>query len=191
MAVVENMTINYNTNGVANSNALVTTNENVNTANINAVENGNENVNTAISDIDTSNWLTYENEEYGFSIRYPNNFSYWQANISDKVQRQDGDGNIFSVGFRPTDLWGSILIVDVFENSLLDATLALPQINGQLTNEVVDLGDIEAIRITGVERQLGIESYPPYSYILKVNNLRNDSDIAIFDSMANTFKSKQ
>lgn len=54
-----------NTN-TANTNVVVDTNENTNTIVV------NENTNTdQVSEVDTSDWLTYTNEEYGFSFMYP------------------------------------------------------------------------------------------------------------------------
>ncbi|MFA6474793.1 MAG: hypothetical protein WCV88_01165 [Patescibacteria group bacterium] len=66
---------NINTNAVTvNTN---TTNDNTNVVvtdsndNINGVVT-NENTNTEqVSEVDTSDWLTYTNDEYGFSFKYP------------------------------------------------------------------------------------------------------------------------
>ncbi|HLD21812.1 MAG TPA: PsbP-related protein, partial [Patescibacteria group bacterium] len=38
-----------------------------------------ENENTNSSSVDTSDWLTYENAEYGFSLKYPKN---WTVNAT-------------------------------------------------------------------------------------------------------------
>jgi len=51
-----------------------------NGGNINENQNNNENSNInenglSNGEIDTSNWLTYENEEYGYSIKYPNDWN--------------------------------------------------------------------------------------------------------------------
>jgi len=68
-----------------NTDQEIDTNENVNqeteiNENINETTTENENVNTnqvsedeedSVEEIDTSDWLTYENEVYGFSLRYP------------------------------------------------------------------------------------------------------------------------
>jgi len=63
MLVVKNATVNYNANGVAN----------VNTAgNVNTTINSNENTN---SEIDTSDWLTYTNSEYGYTFEYPKDWT--------------------------------------------------------------------------------------------------------------------
>lgn len=65
------MFVQENEGNTNNANTVVTTNQNVNTANANTTANENTNVNAITSVIDTSDWVTYENEEYGFSFRYP------------------------------------------------------------------------------------------------------------------------
>ena len=32
-----------------------------------------------VSEIDTSDWKVYQNEEYGFEMKYPEDFSFWEA----------------------------------------------------------------------------------------------------------------
>lgn len=61
---------------VANTNAVVNTN---------TVENVNDTNNNEVSEeeIDTSDWLTYENEEYGFSFKYPEDL-----HVDDKTSIQ-------------------------------------------------------------------------------------------------------
>ncbi|OGY78358.1 MAG: hypothetical protein A3B74_01200 [Candidatus Kerfeldbacteria bacterium RIFCSPHIGHO2_02_FULL_42_14] len=65
----QNQTV-FNANDSTTANSPV--NENVNTP-VN-------NTNTIESDVDTSDWLTYTNEEYGFSFRYPGN---WMTSAND------------------------------------------------------------------------------------------------------------
>lgn len=108
----------------ANETVVNTTVTNTNEA---VVENTNavlENTNTAISNtndsgaetIDTSDWLTYTNDEYGFSLRYPN-----VLHVTDKTSIQSGgsyklfltlsesydpNGEDFGVDVRQIDLIG-------------------------------------------------------------------------------------
>jgi len=51
----------------------VNTNQNQNT---NVEANANTNVATTTEEIDTSNWKTYRNEEYGFEFKYPGDWGY-------------------------------------------------------------------------------------------------------------------
>ncbi len=66
----------------------VVTNRNVGPANGNT--GANENVN--VSEIDSSDWLTYTNEEYGYSVKYPKDWIYFN-NIGDQeleyIQEKD------------------------------------------------------------------------------------------------------
>jgi len=59
-----------------NTNQAVNTNT---TSNTNLVTNANTNTvtnTTANTNIDTSGWKTYENEEYGYTLKYPTNWTY-------------------------------------------------------------------------------------------------------------------
>ena len=72
-----------NTNVVNNTNTTVntnTSNDNTNAVVTNSNENANEVVNENTnadqgSEVDTSDWLTYTSEEYGFSFKYPSDWS--------------------------------------------------------------------------------------------------------------------
>lgn len=94
---VGDVSVNENTNTVAgNGNAVA--NENVNTVEVNANTintNTNEDTNVGVNanvgantntntdstgEVDTSDWLTYTNEEYGFSFRYPED---WAVTVND------------------------------------------------------------------------------------------------------------
>lgn len=61
-----------------NANTVSATNQNVNTTNANLAANANAN-SVSNTNIDTSDWLTYEDEEYGFSFTHP---SDWDCNTS-------------------------------------------------------------------------------------------------------------
>ena len=63
MLVVDKATVNYNANGVANMNTE---------ANTNVAVNSNKNTNT---EIDTSDWLSYTNSEYGYTLQYPSDWT--------------------------------------------------------------------------------------------------------------------
>lgn len=83
--------VNDNTNLNSNTNAEVNTNV-VGTA-LELSEN------TADTEIDTSDWLTYTNEEYGFSFKYPSDYSVTMndavvGNILDPTSTLSGKMNI-------------------------------------------------------------------------------------------------
>lgn len=68
-----------NTNAVTNTNTVntnvaVKTNEDTNSV----VSNQNANVEQG-SEADTSDWLTYTNDEYGFTLLYPSNYSFSES----------------------------------------------------------------------------------------------------------------
>lgn len=64
-----NVTVNTNTVTNTNTDVVASSNDNTNEVVI------NENTNTEqVNEVDTSDWLTYTNEEYGFSFRYPSDW---------------------------------------------------------------------------------------------------------------------
>jgi len=71
--------------------ALWPRNENIINQNTNAVINVNINSNTNVnnnqnSEIDTSDWLTHKNEEYGFEFKYPASFKLQYNNTEDLLK---------------------------------------------------------------------------------------------------------
>ncbi|MFA5135373.1 MAG: PsbP-related protein, partial [Patescibacteria group bacterium] len=72
---VTNTMANENVNGAANANTA---------SNINTAPNTNEATNTNTK-VDTSDWLTYENKEHGYSISYPANWNQYQRLGDDIV----------------------------------------------------------------------------------------------------------
>ena len=68
-----NSTVNTKTNTVVNTNTTANTNSITNTS---SAVNSNANTNTAANtNIDKSGWKTYENVDYGFTLKHPNNWS--------------------------------------------------------------------------------------------------------------------
>ncbi len=72
------------------------TSTNVNVANDNATvevvdtTNGNININGEAREVGTSDWLTYTNEEYGFSFKYPSDYSI-STNDANTVMIEDNE----------------------------------------------------------------------------------------------------
>lgn len=108
-------TVQTNTNAVsntnvANTNVVVDTNEN---ANITVT---NDNINTdQASEVDTSDWLTYTNEEYGFSFKYPSDWTVKQLDdktlglVSSELQVELDNG--------PTSINNSDLMLNIYKPS--------------------------------------------------------------------------
>lgn len=82
MFVQENEDINVN-----NANAVVTANQNANT-----------NVNAITSDVDTSDWLTYTNEKYGYSVKYPSDATYQELTSGSRGDEDLGYIVNFTIG---------------------------------------------------------------------------------------------
>lgn len=155
------------------------------TTNTNTVVNLNTNTNTN-TNIDTSDWKTYTNTQYNFSIQYPNDFIYWETKLSTDLANQRVDGLLFDAGFRPQDLQGSVLAIRVFSKSLEKITESTQE-HGNLTNKTISINNQTAIVMTDNIRRYGIQTNE-YTYIIETNNYRNENDLEIFDTMFQTFK---
>jgi len=69
-------------------------------ANVNTNQNQNANTNQQAEEIDTSNWKTYRNEEYGFEFKYPEGWTISAKRVADpyySIVTYNNDLQIFSV----------------------------------------------------------------------------------------------
>ena len=86
---------NTNTNVVSNTNATVntnTSNDNTNAVVTESIENTNADQG---SEVDTSDWLTYTNDEYGFSLKYPRD---WVLEENENTATDSSSHGILSLG---------------------------------------------------------------------------------------------
>ena len=175
--------ISGNTNTTLNMNAAVNTNTSTK-SNSNLVSNINSpsNMNTTVN---TSDWKTYNNDIYGFSVKYPSDFQSWEAELTAAVSNSRTDGLLFDVGFRPEGMQGSVFLIRTFSKSLEEVARINPQEHGTLTSETIQVGGKTAVRMTGEVRRYGIQG-SKYSYIFTVNNYRNEADLSTFDDMLKT-----
>jgi hypothetical protein len=73
---------------------------------------------TTTEPIDTSNWKVYRNEKYGFEVRYPINWEFWE-NKYEKESRAPAlriSGILFDVTFQEKEGYHSSSII-VYDNS--------------------------------------------------------------------------
>ncbi len=120
-----------------NTNAAV----NTNVANTNVVV--NENTNTEVSsDVDTSDWLTYMNDEYGFSFKYP---SEWGGTVI--TTRGPGDyqtGSVIQIAFDNDSSRNGNQLTAVIKVETLDYKFNGPSDGNTISFASLDLTQSEA-----------------------------------------------
>ncbi|OGY46674.1 MAG: hypothetical protein A2663_04425 [Candidatus Buchananbacteria bacterium RIFCSPHIGHO2_01_FULL_46_12] len=145
------------------------TNTNQN-ANVNQNQNANLNTNatTTGGEIDTSDWQTYRNEEYGFGVKYPNNWilNELEKGVSIKYSKEWKFG--MKEGFAPF----SIIVMEEnlqnfiksYESDFLDGA-PLTRI---ISQESYNLNEKLGTKLVG-NNAVGINSY----YIFITHNQKN------------------
>lgn len=78
---------NSNTEVATNTNEMIVS-DNTNTE---SVSDGNTEQG---SEIDSTNWLTYANEEYGFSVKYPSNYSFSESHEGVNFINLESDSSV-------------------------------------------------------------------------------------------------
>lgn len=144
--------------GVGNENVGVS--ENSNTAISNTNDSGGET-------IDTSDWLTYTNEEYGFSFMHPGD---WKIVVSGKTPLQGSDviQGIHLVNI--TDSSGSFVIDIIIQNSELFSTMT--------ETEILTIAPDRELMPLILEETLTINELPAYKSLrqLKKGELERPAD---------------
>lgn len=145
---------------VVNANDAEKTNENRNTnveENTNTVGTALEvSKNTTDTEIDTSDWLTYTNEEYGFSFMYPEEW----GNVEEEKGAVRGSGSKSYITFS-NDI-----------NKGIDNTESLPQINITSSDySEIHEGDVPApINMNDIDLTLNEIDLEKYFLNASVNN---------------------
>ena len=99
-----------------------------------------------IDTIDTSDWLTYENKEYGYSVKYPRD---WE--MKEESQERTTFKKIFKE-FSPQILVDGEIIIEVFSNKN-----KLPIRDWIRQNEAVDENTIKSLKEVELGGQKGLE----------------------------------
>ncbi len=130
-----------NTNANQNTNAAVVTNPNGNTNGV--AVNDNTNAEQGSED-DTSNWLTYTNDEYGFSFKYPEGWELTvlvEGGLGSDVGDIDLVGNNCTVAIAiPHEKDDQERVVGMFNNSLKSGFFGTEPI------ETTKIGEIQGIK---------------------------------------------
>ena len=96
----------------------------------------------AIGEVDTSDWLRYTNEEYGFSLRYPaaykedKHYAIWTAENSDVHLLDEwgvnkGQESIFVISVYPKKY--ELAVLDYYDHKIFDESVV---INGKTANSL-------------------------------------------------------
>ncbi|MBI2415525.1 MAG: hypothetical protein HYV33_02565 [Candidatus Kerfeldbacteria bacterium] len=137
-------TTNQNNTNTSNVNAVVVVNTNT------VVANENTNTTNTNSEVDTSDWLTYTNEEYGFEFRYPREWivNDQQKNVSLYSPKLVGStyANSLTIEITANDFVSQKKQVE--DSDLINGNLSLSKFNN----------DIEELDINGLTAKVGTHS---------------------------------
>ena len=128
------------TNTMVNDNATVEVVANTNET----TSNENTNVGDASGEVDTSDWLTYTNDEYGFSFKYPEGWELTvlvEGGLGSDVGDIDLVGNNCTVAIAiPHEKDDQERVVGMFNNSLKSGFFGTEPI------ETTKIGEIQGIK---------------------------------------------
>jgi len=134
-------------------------------------------------EVDTSDWQTYRNEEYGFELKYPGDYDYWEASYPPNSQ----SGLLIDIGFRPDDIQGSVFVVRVSGLSLENLIVKNPSSYGEITNDKIEVDESTGIKFSGhLPRIIGLEK-DNYTFFFETSGIRK-KDALVFDQILSTFK---
>jgi hypothetical protein len=130
-------------------------------------------------------WTTYTSAGFGFSVAHPPEFSVNETRLSEAVARDRKDGHLADIGFYAAGLQGPLFNVRIYSKSLAEVVKNSDQV-GTLTGEAKTVGSNTLQTLSGSVRRYGTEG-PQYTYVVEVQNYRDDADLETFDSMLSTF----
>jgi hypothetical protein len=127
------------------------------------------------------NWKTYKNEEYGFEIKYPFEYSFWEASYSpDKAE-------LIDIGFQPGNIQGSVLSLTILNIPVTALAQYENGLYGEHIDERIKLGNLTGTKFSGSHpRMIGITK-DIHTFFFKCDGIREE-DLEIFDLMLSTFK---
>jgi hypothetical protein len=156
---VNNTPTNQNTNETLNTNqdTTTTTNEVILTPTTTQESN---NTPTTTETIDTSDWLTYRNEEYGFEFKYPDEIAGKEFGIRELTTLY-GDYAKFGIGIAPHDsaYQDYMMTVVIFDKGKINDPDFLP--SGLRSNyyDYEKIFNISGTEIKGYEFIVNSENY--------------------------------
>jgi len=156
---------------------------------------------SSTEEIDTSNWLTYRNEEYGFEVRYPE-----EVTIRQKDDNQENTISIFSEIFDFPN--SDAIIISIFNNSnnkdvyqlKKDSVVYEKQEYGyEYQKEFIKIDNVDAFKKSRTDYDVYITVDMPYKNYIYSIDLSFDSNlmqkleerqkvIKISETLLNTFK---
>ena len=132
------------------------------------------------SEIDTSNWKTYENEEYSFSFKYPSFLTIRE----NSFQSPSSKFNIALCESQPCTTLNSILTVNVVTNDFYQSNLENPSIS---------IDEITLDDLKGVVKSFSYHEGTERVVFIKTDNKRfmiggNEKNSDIFSQILSTFQ---
>ncbi len=137
-----------------------------------------ENTTPPVSKIDTSNWKTYRNEEYGFEVKYPEGWEMRKEEEKNKSVNflfgEKGKKYGGEYGGQYYSDWVIILSINLKNNPLLGSTDSIlkrwrESYNIQ-TQEIIIDGTIAATRYTGFGDGMLISFIPGRDYEFSISS---------------------
>lgn len=196
----KNDTVIEKTNTVSPVNTNISTNTNTIT---NTLTNTTTNtvVNTNTAGVDTSDWQTYENEEYGYSIQFPSDW-YTSTQPAPSFPTDGVTEQIYITNYNPNDEGGGSLasnqvnyIIKVFENSsnftAVEFVESIKQKSSDYSSVITSeqsavVFGINAYQVNWSGLGSGIESYfPNQNYMFEIDGI---GEISLYEEILSTFQ---